>query len=293
MAEDPYGVLGVARTASAAEIRRAYHKLAKSHHPDLNPGNTAAEDRFKAASAAHDFLSDADRRARFDRGEIDASGAERASANPFRGRRGAGAGGADSAANAWGMNLDELFGHAARATKGRDESYRLTVAFLDAVRGATTRLTLPDGRSIDVKVPVGVTDGQTLRLRGQGGEGGPGMPRGDALIELAIAPHAFFRRTGQDIRLDLPVTLPEAVLGGKLTVPTPAGPVELTVPANSDSGREMRLRGRGVLAHGSLPAGDLYITLKVVIGPANAALEAFLRDWKQDPAFNPRAAMLG
>jgi DnaJ-class molecular chaperone len=193
------------------------------------------------------------------------------------------------------MDLDELFGAAgrqARPARGRDETYRLTVAFLDAVNGATTRLALPDGRSIDVKVPVGVADGQTLRLRGQGGAGSPGMPRGDALIELAVAPHPFFRRTGQDIRLELPVTLSEAVLGGRLTVPTPGGPVEMTVPVNSDSGRELRLRARGVPAHGGRPAGDLYVVLAVVLGPPDAALEAFVRGWTRQVAFDPRAAML-
>jgi DnaJ-class molecular chaperone len=289
MAADPYTVLGVARTATPAEIRRAYHKLAKVNHPDVNPDNPAAEERFKAASTAHDFLTDADRRARYDRGEIDAEGAEKQAANPFRGRH--------AASNAWGMDLDELFGAAGmqggRAARGRDESYRLAVAFLDSVLGATTRLTLPDGRTIDVKVPVGVTDGQTLRLRGQGGAGSPGMARGDALIELAVTPHPFFRRTGEDIRLDLPVTVAEAVLGGRLTVPTPAGPVEMTVPPNSDTGRELRLRGRGVPAHGGKPAGDLYMVLTVVIGPPDPALEAFVRGWEREVEFNPRAAMLG
>ncbi len=251
MAEDPYKVLGVARDATPDQIRRAYRRLAKQLHPDLNPGDKAAEERFKAVSAANEILSDPERRGRYDRGEIDASGNERAARpRPPPGWRGfaEGAEGARYAhatteGGAFTEDLNDLFGQFFRARggaagaggaevrmRGRDELYGLEVAFLDAVQGATRRLTLPDGRTLDVRIPPGSEDGQTLRLRGQGGPGFNGGPAGDALIEIHVAPHPNFRRDGNDIRLDLPVTLSEAVLGGKVPVPTPGGTVNLTVP---------------------------------------------------------------
>jgi DnaJ-class molecular chaperone len=172
--------------------------------------------------------------------------------------------------------------------RGRDELYGLEVAFLDAVQGATRRLTLPDGRTLDVRIPSGSEDGQTLRLRGQGGPGLNGGPAGDALIEIHVAPHPYLRREGNDIRLDLPVTLKEAVLGAKVPVPTPGGTVSLTIPVGSDTGRQLRLRGRGVPAHAGQAAGDLYVTLRVQIGAPDPALEAFLRDWTPEHPADPR-----
>lgn len=302
---DPYQTLGVARDASADDIRRAYRKLAKQHHPDLNPGNKAAEDHFKTVSVANELLSDPVKRAKFDRGEIDASGQERAPQHSYRdyaetasGRRygadGAGPGG-------WNADeLDDLFGgmfeqarregQSARR-RGRDEHYTLAAEFLDATLGATRRLTLPDGRSLDVKIPAGTRDGQVLRLRGQGQPGTGEAAGGDALIEISVKPHPFFHRNGQDIDLELPVSLAEAVLGGPIEVPTPAGPVRMRVPPHSDTGTTLRLRGRGVPAHLGQPAGDLHAKLRVVLGKPDAALEAFLRDWKPEHAANPRQAM--
>ncbi len=305
MADDPYQTLGVARDASADDIRRAYRKLAKQHHPDLNPGNKVAEDRFKAVSAANELLSDPEKRAKFDRGEIDASGQERPERQTYRryaesaqGDR-YGAGGAPP--EGWqAEDLDDIFGDLfgarqaggpPRPRRGRDDRYGLTIGFLDAVNGAAKRLTLPDGRTLDVKVPVGVAEGQTLRLRGQGGAGRNGGPAGDALIEIHIEDHRFFRRDGQDIRLDLPVTLTEAVLGGPVMVPTPGGRLRMTIPPHSDTGRELRLRGRGVPAHGGQPAGDLYVTLRVTVADADAALETFLRNWTPASPVDPRRGM--
>jgi DnaJ-class molecular chaperone len=304
MADDPYTTLGVPRDANAEAIRAAYRKLAKQHHPDLNPGNKAAEDRFKAVSAANELLSDPEKRGRFDRGEIDASGQERAEQRSYRSyadapqgeryrRPGAGA------ENVHPDDLDDifadLFGSATAGTtrprRGLDARYALAIGFLEAVNGAARRLTLPDGRTLDVKVPVGVEEGQTLRLRGQGNPGRNGGPPGDALIEIHIEEHTFFRREGQDIRLDLPVTIAEAVLGGAVVIPTPGGRLKMTIPPQSDTGRELRLRGRGVPAHGSLPDGDLYVTLRVTIGAPDAALEAFLRDWKPENPVDPRREM--
>jgi DnaJ-class molecular chaperone len=298
MADDPYKTLGVARDASADDIRKAYRKLAKKHHPDLNPGNKAAEETFKRVSAANELLSDPEKRARFDRGEIDEGGAEKAPPRGYRHYAEAAQGERYAGGGFEGENFEDLFanifeqrGGGARApARGRDARYVLDAAFLDAVSGATRRLTLPDGQTLDVKIPPGTADGDVLRLRGRGEAGRNGGPAGDALIEIHVAGHAFFRREGQDVFLDLPVALREAVLGAKVTVPTPAGPVAMTLKPHVDSGTELRLRGRGVPAHGALPAGDLYVKLRVVVGPADARLEDFLKEWEQ-PGFDPRAGM--
>ncbi|MBV9748871.1 MAG: DnaJ domain-containing protein [Acetobacteraceae bacterium] len=310
MADDPYQVLGVARDATEEQIRTAYRQLAKRYHPDLNPGDKAAEERFKAVSGANEILSDPERRARYNRGEIDASGQERPPPGPppgwrgfAEGREGARYAHAGEESGVFTEGLDDLLGQFFRAQgstgraevrmRGRDELYALEVAFLDAVQGATRRLTLPDGRTLDVRVPPGSEDGQTLRLRGQGGPGRNGGPAGDALIEIRVARHPHFRREGNDIHLDLPVTLKEAVLGGKVPVPTPGGTVNLTIPPGSDTGRQLRLRGRGVPAHGDQPAGNLYVTLRVQVGAPDPALEAFLRDWTPEHGADPRREMEG
>ncbi len=301
MAADPYKTLGVAKDATADQIRSAYRKLAKKHHPDLNPGNKSAEEQFKKVSAAHDLLSDTEKRAQFDRGEIDGAGEPRPEYAGYRryaeapagNRYGAGMG--DDAD--MGDIFADLFTHAreqgSRPRRGRDQAYALAVDFVEAVNGAQKRLTLPDGRTLDVRVPPGFEDGQTLRLRGQGGEGVNGGPAGDALIEVRVHPHRLFRREGDDIHLDLPVTLKEAVLGGKVTVPTTTGAVSMTVPKRSDTGTVLRLRGRGVPAHAGRPAGDQRVTLKVMLGDADDALEAFLRDWTPEHESNPRQGMTG
>ena len=304
--DDPYKTLGVARDASADDIRRAYRKLAKQHHPDLNPGNAKAEAQFKDVSAANEILSDPEKRARFDRGEIDAAGNERAPQQTYRdyaegapGRRYA-SGGPQAGANWNPEDLGDIFGSvfgergrtgADFHMSGRDEHYVLTTDFLDAVYGATRRLTLPDGRVLDVKIPPGTADGQLLRLRGKGGPGLNGGADGDALIEIHVAPHPHYERDGNDIRMELPITLPEAVLGGFIEVPTPGGAVRMRIPPHSDAGTELRLRGRGVPAHGGQPAGDLYATLRVVLGTPDAALEEFLRHWKPEHPNEPRKPM--
>jgi DnaJ-class molecular chaperone len=304
-AQDPYDVLGVKREATPEQIRAAYRKLAKQNHPDLHPGDKQAEERFKTISAANELLSDPEKRARYDRGEIDASGQERPEQHFYRGhaegrqgRKYRTQGGPEFSEEDLSHIFADLFGGAAGTRprpevrmRGADEHYGLAVDFLDAVNGATKRLTLPDGRTLDVRVPPGIEEGQNLRLKGQGGEGFNGGPRGDALIEIHIEPHRFFRRDGNDIHLDLPVTLAEAVLGAKVSVPTPSGNVTMTVPKHSDTGTRLRLRGRGVAAHGSRAAGDLYVTLKVIVGKPDAALETFLREWAPAHAADPRAGM--
>jgi DnaJ-class molecular chaperone len=302
----PYEVLGVAPDASADDIRKAYRALAKRHHPDLNPGNAEAEARFKAIAAANDLLSDSDKRARYDRGEIDETGAERPDRAFYRGFA-EGAEGAryrpQDAAHA--EDFEDLFasffaggqggagaGPRFRA-RGMDRSYSLTIDFLAAVNGTTTRITLPEGESLDVAIPPGLHDGQVLRLRGKGAPGLGEGPAGDALVQVHVTPHPVFRRHGRDIHAELPVSLSEAVLGAKIEVPTVAGPVSMSVPAHSDTGKVLRLRGRGVPAHGDAPAGDAYVTLKIVLGPdQDAALEGFLKDWAPQHPFDPRAEMV-
>ena len=295
----------MARDASQAQIRSAYRTLAKQHHPDLNPGNSTSEDRFKRVSAANDLLSDPDRRGRFDRGEIDAAGQPQAPRSSYReyadgqggqryGRGGqyAGSFNEDDFAEIFGS----AFGGRARGdpstpARGRDEHFTLETDFLSAVNGATRRLNLPDGRALDATIPAGTNDGQVLRLRGQGAVGRNGGPGGDALIEIHVAPHPFYERDGCNIRMELPVTLAEAVLGGLITAPTPGGPVQLRIPPHSDSGSELRLRGRGIPRHGGHPAGDLYARLRVMVGPPDPALETFLKSWKAEQTFAPRQAM--
>ena len=193
-----------------------------------------------------------------------------------------------------GDMFSSMFGTTRRRTgprRGEDQHFSLQAPFLDAISGTTTRLTLPDGRTLDVKIPPGTDEGDTLRLRGQGGPGDSGGPSGDALISIHVSAHAFFRRDGADIRVDLPVSLAEAVLGGPVDVPTPGGTVRMRVPAGSDSLTQLRLRGRGVPAHGKTPAGDLLATLRVTIGPPDAALIAFLQGWVPEQPHRPRQAM--
>ncbi len=308
--DDPYARLGVSRTASPDEIRGAFRTLAKRHHPDLNPGDKAAERTFKAISAANELLSDPEKRARFDRGEIDAEGQPRPERAFYRGFADAGGGGYGKARPSRGgtgggerpmseEELGDIMGaffrqHRGEAapSRGGDEAYRLEVEFLEAALGATRRLTLPDGRTLDVTIPAGLQDGQVLRLRGQGGSGIAGGPAGDALIEIVVRAHPYFRQEGRDIHLELPVTLSEAVLGARVAVPTPGGPVTLTIPKRSEAGAQLRLRGRGIPASGGQAAGDLYCTLRLVLGTVDERLEAFLAGWTPDHPVDPRKEML-
>lgn len=294
--ETPYETLGVKPTATEAEIRTAYRKLAKQHHPDLNPGNTEAEDRFKKVSAAYAILSDADKRARFDRGEIDASGAERPPERQYYRDFGEDGGRAKYRSDVHfdPDDLESIFAHAFRGRhgaagfemRGDDIRYSLTVDFLDAARGAVKRLSLPDGRTLDVTIPAGLTDGEILRLKGQGMPGHGKAPAGDALVEVTVAPHRFFRRDRNDIIVEIPVTLQEAVLGGRITVPTISGAVTLTVPAGSGNGATLRIKGKGI------GGGNQLVILKLVLPTEpEPALTRFLADWKPEHPQDPRRGM--
>lgn len=304
MNADPYQVLGVKREASQDEIRTAYRKLAKKLHPDLNPGNKNAEERFKQVTSAYDLLGDADKRSRFDRGEIDAAGAERPRQTYYRDfadATGTAQGGARRYESAEGYAdfaasddiLAELFGQARSGgaklrMRGPDLPFHLHVDFLDAVNGATRRLSLPDGSTLDVTIPSGIRDGQILRLKGKGRPGLGGGPPGDALIEIEIIPHPVFTRHGDDIRLELPVSLTEAVLGGRVEVPTPTGPVTMTIPKGSNSGTMLRIRGKGVAKSDGV-RGDEYVTLRIVLpGKPDPALESFVAGWEAGRHFDPR-----
>ena len=296
----PYEILGIGRDADKDAIRKAYRRLAKESHPDLHPGDPAAEERFKRIGGANNLLSDPETRARYDRGEIDASGQERPppgrsyreQAQGTQGRRyqpgaGPGAGNGMFDEEDLGDIFGDLFGQGGHQRgqprgprRGEDHSYSLNVAFVDAITGVTSRITLPTGATLDVKVPPGIEDGQVLRLRGKGGPGQEKAASGDALIRIQVMPDPRFVRDGDDIRTDLPISLKQAVLGAPIQVPTPGGSVSMTVPAGSDTGSVLRLRGRGVPARSGKEAGNLYVTLRVVIGPVDEALKEFLRNWE-------------
>ena len=321
MAMDLYQRLGIKRGATDAEIKKAYRSLAKQLHPDRNKDNPKAAERFAQITAAYDLLSDKDKRARYDRGEIDEDGNPKM---PFGGGFGGysqgagprpGGGGAGGFENfdfggaAETADLSDLFeglfgtatggrrgpsgngpfggfGRARAPQKGADIAYRLKVSFVDAATLKEQRVTLSGGRTIDLKLPKGVEEGAKIRLAGQGQEGPGG--RGDAIVTIEIAPHPFYVRDGKNIRLTLPVTLKEAVLGAKVKVPTPEGPVMLTVPKGSSSGKLLRLKGRGFTAKDG-SRGDQLVELAVDVPKDDQALESFARGW--DGGGNPRASL--
>jgi len=301
--QTPYQVLGVKLDASADDIRKAYRKLAKQFHPDLNPGKAEAEERFKSISAAYDLLSDAEKRARYDRGEIDESGAERPPRGYYRSQA--------EGAQGWKyqpegeMDLGDLedlfaaFGSAGRRRRGAGEGFQargadrhftLTIDFVTGATGGKQRLSLAPDEWLDVTIPPGIEDGQVLRLRGKGGPGFGGGQTGDALIEVHVAPHPLFRRDGNNILLELPVSLAEAVLGARVSVPTVTGPVTMTIPKGSDAGRQLRLRGKGIQRETN--PGDEIVTLKVVIGQSSdPELAEFLEKWAPQHPSDPRQGM--
>jgi DnaJ-class molecular chaperone len=310
MLNDPYDALGLTKAAKAEDIKKAYRKLVRTSHPDLHPDDAGAEARFKAISAAYEILKDPETRARFDAGEIDGLGVERpqrqyyrdftdAPNNAYQQRQGFGPNAdpgdifAEILRNRARQGGGDDFGGRGFPAAGPDARYTLEVPFLDAARGADTRITLPDGQGLAVKIPRGTEDGQTLRLRGKGAPGVGGGPAGDALITVFVRPHPVFRREGDDILLTLPITIDEAVLGGKVTAPTIDGPVGLTVPPGASSGRILRLRGRGIARVGRKTKGDQRVELKIVVPPeSDARLRDFLSEWREAQTFDPRADLM-
>jgi DnaJ-class molecular chaperone len=283
---DPYQVLGVAKTASADEIKKKYRQLAKKLHPDLNPGNAEAAAKFKDISAAYDLLSDPQKRARFDSGEIDASGAERPERRYYRAYAESPEGAKYGSASDADDRFSELCGRARGGrefkVRGTDVSYVLPVDFIEAAAGAKKRVTMADGTVLDVNIPAGTEDRQTLRLKGQGQPGFGGADPGDAYIEVHIQPHAYFTRKDSDVHLELPVSLGEAVLGGRITVPTIDGDVAMTIPKGANTGTTLRLKGRGILDRKSRQRGDQYVKLKVVLPDgADPELTRFVESWSK------------
>lgn len=314
--KDLYAILGVSSNASQDDVKKAYRKLAKQYHPDLNPGNTSAEQTFKEISQAYDILADADKRKRYDAGEIDAAGQEQAP----RGAGGTGPSGFYRSYTSTGRgqkyrNFDfgedfsaedifaDLFGAEARGggsdsgrragggpqIRGDDVNYSVPAGFIEAANGARKRVRLATGETVDVNIPQGSTDGDTLRLKGKGKPGFGGGPAGDAFVKLNVQPHPYFTRTGKDIYVDLPITLQEAVEGGIINVPTLQGSVSMRVPPKSSSGKLMRLRGRGVHPKGDSEPGDQYVRLKIMLpDEIDEDLKTSIRKWSEKHPYNPR-----
>ena len=321
---DPYEVLGVQRGASAAAIKGAYRKLAKKHHPDSNKDDPKAAGRFSEINSANEIIGDEAKRKQFDRGEIDAEGKPRFQGFPGgdpRARRGTPGGGFEThnfrsgsgGAGPGGFGgggfediLNSMFGggaaRGARPGAGAgntfefdsggvavdlDVSVAMTVSLEEAAGGAEKRVRLPTGKELNVKIPAGVGAGQQIRLKGQG-ETAPGHPPGDLLITVGIAPHAFFKVDGSDLRVELPITLYEAVLGAKVRVPTLGGAVDLSIPKNTSSGRTFRLKGKGLPKAGA--TGDLFVTTRIMLPDGNdAELEALMEKWRAAHPYNPRS----
>ncbi len=324
---DPYETLGVTKKASEAEIKKAFRTLAKKHHPDTHANDPKAVKKFQEISAAYEIVGDKEKRAQFDRGEIDAAGQPKGFNQGFHPGAGAGSagfeqgfggfrsrGGAGGGAGPqgfefhWsgtdgseGANADDIFAdllgglgrggrRRAQPRKGPDVQLETTVSLTEAALGGTRRVVLADGRQLEARIPPGVKDGQQIRLKGQGVPGENGGPPGDAFITIHIAPHPFFERDGLDLRMELPVTLNEAILGGKIAVPTLTGSVTLTIPPHSNSGRTLRLKGKGMPGAGNESTGDLYVRLVVSVPePADPKLDAFVKNWDND--YDPRAKL--
>ncbi len=298
--KNPYDVLGVKRDASGDEIKRAYRRLAKKLHPDLNPGDAKIEQEFKEVSQANTILGDPKKRKRFDSGEIDAGGQETRRAGGFYREYAQHDGGSKYRASGHGAEINiediisDLFGGGRKgarsgARKGADVSYTAPIEFLDAATGIKKRLRLSDGKVLDLSIPAGTTDRQTLRLKAQGGPGVGGAPAGDAYVEVHIQPHAFFTRKDFDVHIELPVTLQEAVLGATLHVPTVHGKVSMKIPPGSNTGSSLRLKGKGILDRKTKVKGDQYLKLKVVLpDKIDEDLKSFMERWADGHGYDPR-----
>lgn len=303
--KDPYDALGVEKTATVSKIKDAFKKLAREYHPDLHPDDKAAEARFKEISAAYDILKDKDKRRRFDAGEIDATGAERPQQQYYRDFAGQDPSQHHASQDGFASEeeleefLAQAFGGERRTGKARfkargsDASYVLPIGFMEAANGATRTITLPDGKSLKVSIPEGAEDRQMLRLKGQGMPGYGGGASGDAYVELHVEPHPFFVRKDNNVHLEVPVTLKEAILGARIEVPTVAGPVNVTIPKGSNAKTKLRLKEKGIRNRKNKQRGHQYINFRIEL-PTNEEpeLAAFLKDWKPKTTQNPRKEMV-
>ena len=335
---DPYQVLGLTKSASEADIKRAYRKLAKKYHPDQHPDDKAAQDKFAEINQAYEIVGDKTKRTQFDRGEIDAEGRQRFQGfEGFHGAEGGGragnwsfrqsGGGAGAGAGGFDDILNEIFGSfggarargagaaggmgggmggggmggagtagagagtRTRPQRGEDVTVTARVSLEELAHGGKARVTLPNGKTLSVTIPAGTEAGDQIRLKGQGNPGPAGGPAGDARVTVQFAPHAYFTPDGSNLRLNLPVALYEAVLGGKVRVPTLNGPVEMTIPANSSGGRTLRLKGKGLPAKGG-GTGDLLVSLRIALPEGgDADLEKLMRVWQSTKPYNPRSGM--
>jgi len=311
---DPYDVLGVAKSASAAEIKSAFRKLAKKYHPDQSK-EPRAKERFAEVGSAYEILGDEKKRKAFDRGEIDAEGKPRAP--QFEGfgfgRQPGGAGRSDFHSFGFDFNgggfsaesgsidpdiLSELFGAGrtrarSQPTRGEDINVSVTVPLATIAHGGSIRVALPTGKMLDVAVPVGIEEGKSIRLRGQGHPGHRGAPPGDVIVTIRYAPHPLFKVEGRDLRLDLPITLYEAILGARVRAPTLGGEVEVSVAPGANGGRVLRLRGKGLPAGAEQPAGDLLATLRIVLpNEPDAELSALMRKLRDQKPYDPRSGIV-
>ena len=295
--QDPYKLLKVERSASQEDVKRAYRKLAKELHPDINPGNKEVEQRFKETSPADGILSAPNRPNRCEKGKIDASGQETPQRGGFYRNHAGTRRGAKYSPFDFGEDVSaddifaDLFGARSRRVRrpGANVSYTVPISFLEAAKGAKKRIKLADGKTLDVNIPPGTEDRQTLRLKGQGMPGVGGGPAGDALVEAHIQPHPFFDRKGINVNVELPVTLQEAVLGATVTVPTVHGSVSMKIPPGSNSGTTLRLKGKGIQARDSNEVGDQYVKLKVMLPERpDQELREFIENWSRSHDYDPR-----
>ncbi|MCF6271717.1 MAG: J domain-containing protein [Rhodobacteraceae bacterium] len=302
MQDSLYKTLGVSKTATQSDIKKAYRKLMKELHPDLNPGDSKAETRFKKVTAANDIIGDEEKRKRYDAGEIDATGnetpqqqyyrqyADGRGQNPYQGQ--AGYQDAGDMGDIFSQMFNRRQGGAQQAFKGQDRRYNMSVAFMDAALGGKKQVTMADGASLNISIPKGIESGKTIRLKGKGEPGHNGGPAGDALIQVEVENHPVFTRNGLDIEVTLPLTLYEAALGGKVSVPTIKGNVGLNIPAGSSTGKVLRLKGRGIET--ARKKGDQLVKISIQM-PENidADLKAFMESWQKDHPYDPRKSMKG
>lgn len=298
MIKNPYEILGIKKTSDSKEIKSAYRKLAKQYHPDLNPGNKQAEDKFKDISTAYELLHNKEKRAAYDRGEIDMDSnlqqrqksykdyAEKPQGQRYYSSSQGGGYNQDDISDIFGSFFSGNTKSASFRTPPADSHYTIEIEFLEATKGIKKRITMPDGKMIDLSIPEGMEDGQQLRLKGKGHPGNASIPPGDAYIKIHIKPHSFYRRKGKDIEVEVPIGIHESILGSKINISTIHGKVKMGIPKGSSTGTKVRLKGQGIRG------GDQYVRLKIVMPEIiDDKLEKFTEEWAKTYCYNPRKSM--